>query len=76
MPSHSHTESSRTVIQTSGTTGGRYAITTSSAGYAVAVSNINGIDDWIYAETNVKGSSQSHNNLQPYITVYMYKRVS
>lgn len=25
--------------------------------------------------TNVKGSNSSHNNLQPYITVYMWKRV-
>ena len=33
---------------------------------------------YVYANINSgkTGGSQAHNNLQPYITVYMYKRVS
>ncbi len=31
---------------------------------------------WIFGNTDLVGEFSEHNNIQPYITVYMYKRVS
>jgi microcystin-dependent protein len=79
MPSHNHSTSgnlgydssigcSRTKVSTSG--GDRYAFVgdgTSSASSSGLAFN---------PATNSNGSGKAHNNLQPYITCYMYKRVS
>ena len=79
MPSHNHSTSgnlgydssigcSRAKVSTSG--GDRYTFVgdgTSSAGSSGLAFN---------PATNNNGSNGYHNNLQPYITCYMYKRVS
>jgi len=79
MPSHNHSTSgnlgyntsigcSRTKVNTS--SGSHYAFVgdgTSSAGESGLAFN---------PATNSNGSGNAHNNLQPYITCYMYKRVS
>lgn len=40
----------------------------------IALSNM-GISSWVTATNQNTGGSQSHNNVQPYITCYMWKRV-
>lgn len=79
MPSHNHSTSgnlgydrsigcSRAKVNTS--SGSQYAFVgdgTSSAGSSGLAFN---------PATNNNGSGNAHNNLQPYITCYMYKRVS
>ena len=69
MPSHNHT--GETVYQN-----GMNATYTSQYGFTIKDCT-NGCWPTMYRQgIGSTGGSQPHNNLQPYITVYMYKRVS
>lgn len=61
MPSHVHSITTTNIYYTSGTEN----VSVACGGVA---SNI--------IDTNSKGNSQAHNNLQPYITCYMWKRTA
>ena len=60
MPSHQHTLGS----------------TNGAVGYTETVSLGNNAQASYTSYTNFVGGGSSHNNLQPYITCYMYKRIS
>lgn len=78
MPSHNHTQAGHSHnVWTNYISG-------SDSSYASTADNGNGSNNFWrsgYTDTqtptiNNTGGSQAHNNLQPYITVYMWKRVS
>ena len=65
MPSHNHRE------QTSDDSTGGWYPTLKHSGWGQN-NNMYTLNDF----TESTGGSQAHNNLQPYITVYMYKRTA
>ncbi len=60
MPAHSHTDAKPRGLQNTATGSAQYGF----------------IMDGSYGSTGFTGGSQSHNNLQPYITCYMWKRTA
>lgn len=60
IPSHSHTVYSRSVYSSGGT-------------YVALCNEANSTKSYV---TGGKGGSEAHNNMPPYLTVYMWKRVS
>jgi hypothetical protein len=75
MPSHNHSDNGHKHTLTSYQNGG----STDCAGATRAAAD----DNWMtktsetgYADISYSGSSNSHNNLQPYITCYMFKRTA
>lgn len=66
MPSHSHIAANRSdVFMTGGGSGAHYANGTYSG--RIASNNVS---------TGASGGSKAHNNMPPYLTVYMYKRIN
>lgn len=64
MPSHSHENGYLAVNP--------YTGTGSSSGYAWQMDT----DDWGYQSDKSVGGDQPHNNMPPYLTVYVWERIS
>ena len=64
MPSHTHTlrRGMQNIYYTDGAS-------------SIAPDHKNGKSDFYSAETAATGGHVTHNNMQPYITVYMWKRI-
>ena len=76
MPSHAHSLYANTFTWgvTSGLAAPVYAGALAYSGYPTNNSLVT--DQFQYSLTKYSGDSQPHNNLQPYITVYMWKRTA
>ena len=66
MPSHSHTIGTKNLWMQSPTYGNINPGATEGANQADIEPN----------QTNVRGNNQPHNNLQPYLCVYIFKRTA
>jgi hypothetical protein len=73
MPSHSHT-SVHGQSSGIGRPTGFYSVSTSVGPNNFGGGTLN--DNWGSSTTSSTGGGQSHNNLQPYIVVYMWKRTA
>ena len=81
MPSHNHVE--RMFLDQSGYSsvkpaGYAYYIYSTQSSNVITWANaqISNMNYWRIGDTEDKGGSQAHNNLQPYITTYMWKRTA
>lgn len=81
MPSHNHVE--RMFLDQSGYSsvkpaGYAYYIYSTQSSNVITWANtqLSNINYWRIGDTEDKGGSQAHNNLQPYITTYMWKRTA
>lgn len=69
MPSHTHTSIDRMLLWDAGKTGMFGTVGTSGTQYVQS-------SGWGGSVVNNTGGGQAHNNLQPYICVYMWKRTA
>ena len=81
MPSHNHVE--RMFLDQSGYSsvkpaGYAYYIYSTQSSNVITWTNtkLSNVNYWKIGVTEDKGGSQAHNNLQPYITTYMWKRTA
>lgn len=81
MPSHNHVE--RMFLDQSGYSsvkpaGYAYYIYSTQSSNVITWTNtkLSNVNYWKIGDTEDKGGSQAHNNLQPYITTYMWKRTA
>lgn len=75
MPSHSHKLNGNTNVVFDENSIYPYLLASAKRGYADGSSVTFG-GDYTINDTTTKGGGQSHNNLQPYITCYMFKRIA
>ena len=77
MPNHDHSPSSygnNWVPGTYNMTRTQVAKSTSSGKYVPTPDE--GLNGWMWSSTGTRGGGQSHNNMPPYLSVYIWKRVS
>jgi microcystin-dependent protein len=81
MPSHTHTPNSNNTSLTgtwvpnvsNGYARGQVAISTSSSKYAPVMDSM---DNFVWGTVASTGGGSSHNNMPPYLVVYMWKRTA
>nr|DAH32126.1 MAG TPA: baseplate wedge protein [Caudoviricetes sp.] len=68
MPAHSHSKNGANLLSDSGKTGG----------FGSAIKTVTGdyVAELIPPSASMTGGSKSHNNMPPYLAVYMWKRVA
>lgn len=72
---HNHTVSLYTTVSNAGNSGGAIGMQTDYRVHTGGYTNTTGNHNHTVSIGNT-GSSQKHNNMQPYLSVYMWKRVS
>ena len=76
MPSHNHAPSTHGNNWVSNIDLGRQHVRQGTGSYLGWVPMTDNSSEWIWGTTGNRGGGQSHNNMPPYLSVYMWKRVS